>query len=96
MRRRAIAIGPPNDFAIITGSSPASRGDIRMRLPSETNAAASLVPPHPRLIIATASPCARSRDAKKSVNGVLPLPPTLRLPTLMVGTPLSVARDLLS
>ena len=58
-----------------------------MAAPSETSAAGALslpLRPKPRLTMPTDIPCACSREARNKVNGVFPLPPTVKLPMLMV------------
>ena len=80
---------PGHDLAINSGSSPAWAQPVRIRSPSDTTVTGDEeLLPYPRLSTAGRYPFSRRTLASMTASGVFPVPPTVRLPTLMTGHPI--------
>ncbi|OLC76481.1 MAG: hypothetical protein AUH72_18770 [Acidobacteria bacterium 13_1_40CM_4_65_8] len=79
----------------MNGSSPAVSRGARTAEPSDTTVtpAGEMRRAYPRVRTAGCSPLSRSSRAMYSTIGVLPLPPTSRLPTLTTGRMRRCRRD---
>ncbi len=71
--------------ASATGSSPPSAAPTSGPSPADTTTTPRDVRPYPRERIAGRQPSKRSRRARSSTSGVLPVPPNVRLPTEIEG-----------
>ncbi len=81
---------PSKARASSTGSSPPSRASARIAFPSQTTTRSrGFDRLYPLEIMQTRSPLSISNRATSATNGVLPVPPTVMLPTLIVGRPRS-------
>ena len=86
MRRGEVTTGPAKLLAIMTASSPTVRTSTSGPSPRETIVTPEAVPPYPRDRMPTRRPRAARLRLDHNVNGVLPVPPTDRLPMLITGS----------